>query len=64
MRDVFIRHDPAIKVIFVLYFGRQKHSRYAAAQFDAGNHSVESVTEYVKKQRALRLVCAISGKPI
>ena len=64
MRQVYIRHEPAKHSFFVLYFSRNKYQRHSAAQFDDRNHTLETVTRYVRQRDDLQLVCAIGGQAI
>ena len=61
MRKVYIRAEPQLHRIFVVYFDRKKHTRYCAAQFDDRVKTIADVEQYVRADNTLQLVCAISG---
>lgn len=53
-RKVTVRQDA--KAIYVEYVDRAKHGRYLAAQFDAKDHNLKSVTKWVESQKNLIFV--------
>ena len=54
MRDVTI--ELRCGTFWVLFVDRKKHGHYAAAQFEAQNHSEADVRNWVSRQSNLNLV--------
>ena len=64
MQKVYIRHEPSKGTIFVCHFDPAKYERRLYAQFADDMRSMEDIQNWVKANRELELVCAISGKRI
>lgn len=41
---------------FVMYAGRNKYQRYSAAQFDASDHDIDFVKNWIADQKNLILI--------
>ena len=63
-KNVYIRHEPAHRALLVVYADEMKAGHRLYAQFDDRRKPMDDVLNYVRENQEIRLVCAISGKPI